>query len=530
VTSRRNLLTFSPLLLSFLLVGARCGRPSDDAPGRTSITTPDSTATPPQTTTTVAPPTAPPPATEPPAKPPTPSGDEKPPTNDPSLSPPPPGQCAAATGLRPIAPVSGMTVTSNRPHLRWAGASAVDIQICGDPACATAVATIAGASGGEASPPSALAPGYYFWRLKAAGAAKFASPPWLFRVRRHTDGYAPAANTTAEPFADYDGDGYPDVIIYATGITIFRGGPGGPAVDRDRTIPGPSEYTAGIVPPGADLDGDGVTDTMTTERQSVPNANPTLVGHVVFGQREGSAPRPSRTVTIIENFPLPNQLPAGLGDFDGDGIGDMGIALRYGGATIKGCQGGPPDRAWMTLTCEACRQKQFLIGDFDGDGRSDFAFGDSESLFVYRFGHDPAPLRQLLFAAVLDLNNDGYSDLLAQPLDASAAPQQFTGGPQGISAASPGPAAAANIDGIVDLVAKACTDTCTLVVAYGTAGGGYEGVTAFPQTGSVLDVATVDLDADGFDDLLVTQDPRGATYYRGSAVGLSAAATTTLPL
>jgi FG-GAP repeat len=52
----------------------------------------------------------------------------------------------------------------------------------------------------------------------------------------------------------------------------------------------------------------------------------------------------------------------------------------------------------------------------------------------------------------------------------------------------------------------------------------------FPQTGRVLDVATVDLDADGFDDLLVTQDPRGATYYRGGAVGLSATATTTLPL
>jgi hypothetical protein len=529
------------LLLAFLLVGARCGRPSDDAPGRTSITTPDSTATPAPTTppTTVAPPTTPPTSAEPPAKPTTTSsGDEKPPTHDPSLSPPPPGQCATATGLRPIAPVSGMTVTSNRPQLRWAGASAVDIQICGDPACATPVATIQGASGGEAAPPSALAPGYYFWRVKAAGAPTFASPPWLFRVRRHADGYAPAANTTAEPFADYDGDGYPDVIIYAAGITIFRGGPGGPAGDRVRTIPGPSDYIAAIVPPGADLDGDGVTDTMTTELQSVPNANPNLVGHVVFGQRDGDATRASRTVTIVESYPLPNQLPAGIGDFDGDGIGDLGIALRYSGATIKGCQGGPPDRAWMTLTCEACRQKQFLVGDFDGDGRSDFAFGDSESLFVYRFGHDPLPLRQLAFAAVLDLNDDGYSDLLAQPLDASGAPQRFTGGPQGVSDASPGPAAAANIavagdfngDGIVDLVAKVCTDTCTLIVAYGAAGGGYERTTVFPQTGRVLDVATVDLDADGIDDLMVTQDPRGATYYRGSASGLSATATTTLPL
>jgi hypothetical protein len=431
-----------------------------------------------------------------------------------------------------------MTVTSAQPRLRWTGGGAVDIQICTEPSCAQPVAAFMGVPGHEVTPPNALAPGYYFWRLKAAGAQTFTSPPWLFRVRRHVDGYAPTANTAAEPFADHDGDGYPDVIIYAANISLFRGGPGGPSADRVRQIPGASQSIAAIVPPGADLDADGLTDTMTTELVTVPDANPTLVGHVVFGVRDGAAARADKTVTIIENYPLPNQLPAGIGDFDGDGIGDLGIGLRYGGATIKGCVGGPPDRAWMSLTCAACRQKQFLVGDFDGDGKSDFAFGDSESLFVYRDGRDPAPLGQLLFGAIADLNGDGYSDLLAQPLDASGSPQRFNGGPQGLSAAGAGPAAAVNIavtgdfnnDGIFDIVAKSCPNSCSLIVAYGTADGGYERATVFPQTGRVLDVATVDLDADGFDDLLVTQDPRGATYYRGGAVGLSATATTTLAL
>ena len=236
-----------------------------------------------------------------------------------------------------------MTVTSARPLLRWTGGGAVDIQICAEPACAQPVASFMGVPGREVTPPSALAPGYYFWRVKAAGAQTFTAAPWEFRVRRHVDGYAPAANTAAKPFADYDGDGYPDVIIYAANISLFRGGPGGPSVDRVRQLPGPSEYTAAIVPPGADLDADGVTDTMTTELVPVANANPTLVGHVVFGERDGGAAR-AKTVTILENYPLPNQLPAGIGDFDGDGVGNLGIGLRYSGATIKGCVGGPPPR------------------------------------------------------------------------------------------------------------------------------------------------------------------------------------------
>jgi hypothetical protein len=544
-TPRNSPLFSSALLPALLVVASHCDSSSDDLPGRTPITapstseTPTSTETTPTTMTTVLTPTAP---TAPPSAPdstasPKPTGDT-PPANDPSRSPPPPGQCATATGLRQVAPVSGMTVTSAQPRLRWTGGGAVDIQICSDPACAQVVAAFMGTPGHEATPPAPLAPGYYFWRLKANGAQTFSSPPWEFRVRRHVEGYTPTANTAAEPFADYDGDGYPDVIIYASNISMYRGGPGGPSPDRVRQIPGTSEYTAAIVPPGADLDGDGITDTMTVEHVQVPNANASVVGHVIFGVRDGQPTRPSKTVTIIENYPLPNQLPAGIGDFDGDGVGDLGIGLRYGGATIKGCPGGPPDRAWMTLTCEACRQKQFLVGDFDGDGKSDFAFGDSESLFVYRDGRDPVPLRQILFGAVADLNGDAYSDLLAQPLDASNSPQRFNGGPQGVSAAGPAPAAAVDIvttgdfnnDGIFDLVAKSCTSTCSLTVAYGTADGGYERATVFPQTGRVLDVATVDLDADGFDDLLVTQDPRGATYYRGGPVGLSATATTTLAL
>ena len=247
-TRQTSPLFSSVLLPAFLVLASHCGRVSDEAPGKAPITSPASTETTPTTMTTVSTTTSSP--TAPVSPPPKPAGDQAP-ASDPSRSPPPPGQCASSTGLRPVAPVSGMTVTSAQPRLRWTGGAAVDIQICADPACAQPVAAFMGVPGREATPPNALAPGYYFWRVKANGAQTFPASTWMFRVRRHVDGYAPAANTAAEPFADYDGDGYPDVIIYGANISLFRGGPGGPSADRVRQIPGASQYTAAIVPPGA---------------------------------------------------------------------------------------------------------------------------------------------------------------------------------------------------------------------------------------------------------------------------------------
>ena len=95
--------------------------------------------------------------------------------------------------------------------------------------------------GTEETPPD-LPPGYWFWRVSSMPAADVWTSAWLFRVRRRLPDYAPLVNTAAEPFNDFNGDGYPDAIV---GGTIVFGGAGTPSsqavgpADTSSTLPAP---------------------------------------------------------------------------------------------------------------------------------------------------------------------------------------------------------------------------------------------------------------------------------------------------
>jgi hypothetical protein len=448
-------------------------------------------------------------------------------------------------GLRLVAPISASTVTSARPRLRWTGAGGgpVEVQICHDRACTGIVADF-DADGAEATPPAALLPGYWFWRARAAGTTDW-TRPWLFRVRRRAPGYAPIANTAAEPFSDYNGDGYPDFAVQEpTAAMIYFGGAQGiasvgpiplaPAVVNGLTFQGP----------GADMNGDGFSDLgslldVTEPAQGWPNSD----ALIRFGGGAGlSAWSTSATVRVLTiDYPLWIGDPAGIGDFDGDGFGDMVMTRRYGASLLRGCTPAPVPVASGNLGCGNCQLQQLAPGDFDGDGRSDLVFADGVAIGVYPGnprGVTPTASIYETAVAVLDYDGDGFSDLLSADWSTGIGVLiGRRGGPGGLSvapSAAPQPppfllAGDFNGDGRWDVIVLGCAaGACTAgptpsYVGYGGSGGWGAPFAATVPLDPALDhdavayrSAVVDLNADGYDDLLVD-----GAYYPGSPAGLS---------
>ena len=308
---------------------------------------------------------------------------------------------AGAIAPRPIAPPSTATVGSRRPRLRWdmtgvAGAATVDL--CADRACATLVgsATVDG-SGAAATPDAELPAGVVFWRVRTAAAT---SATWELFVGHRS---APLADSHWGATLDVDGDGVPDVAASAPGgVAVWRGGAGG------------------LGAPATTI------------------ANPDAAGSK-FGYAITAA-----------------------GDLDGDGYGDLAVGECGGaGGKVHVYYGGPDGSLARTLTLGApdaangfgCRLA--AAGDVDGDGYADLAVarvGDdfSGGLYVFRGGagglgtmaaridspdYKPSRLGYSL-AGVGDLDGDGYADLVASEIDASAASGRahvYRGGPDGIT-------------------------------------------------------------------------------------------------
>lgn len=460
-----------------------------------------------------------------------------------------PGTCAPPPtwSARLVAPISGSTVTSSRPRLRLApvAGSATHLQICADRGCAQVIwETTTDAS--ELTPTADLPPGYWFWRVEAP-AAKYPawSAPWLFRVRRRAPGYAPIANTAAEPFADYNGDGYPDVVVYTTRISIYLGGPDGISAERV-VIPEGSADSGGMPgAPGSDLNGDGYTDFATVHlllneqnRDESPD-----VGLVQFGQ-QGGLSQIAASVTIFSGGNvLPIDAPIGIGDVDGDGFGDLLWPVRYGGFIFRGCATAPAPAAWGGVGCENCQPISAVSGDLDGDGRWDVIYSDAIISTLYRGGPTP-PEGSIVAGAfggglMLDANYDGYSDLLTHFAHDWSTVRLLPGGPDGLAASPVGdplsvaPAAVGDFDGdgLWDAITldagcqEPCFPTYTTTVHYGAPGpwgAAFAREATLPLSGNLQ---VTDVNADGYDDLLVASGTDGSLQlWRGSPTGLTAPA------
>ena len=462
------------------------------------------------------------------------------------------------TPPRPIAPLSTATVSKQAPTFHWdalpAGVDGVRVEICADRACATVQQSF-DATGTSGKPPTALAKGIHYWRLRSKSGALVSTltgPTWELRVRA-TD--ATVADTSWGSFSDFNGDGFSDVAALVPGpaVSYYLGGAtlGGQQSIAQATQAQNDHELAYSLGTG-DVNGDGFADLVVGSFCNVGggapyDCNPTAPvadggmtsnGHayVYFGSLAGLSLLKGPDVTIdspdgtqSESFASPSVI---AGDVNGDGYADVVAAApqNTGNAgRIYVFNGGPQGPVALSGTQAVSGSDGFgyvvevaPIGDVNGDGFADVAVNDgvSHDVFVF-FGSksglvpagNPARLTRpasannsswgRLSAVPGDTNGDGLCDLVVSTPD----------GPPDAGAAGPGLVAV--FLGQSGLSLSSWAPSATLV---GTDGNGV-------LFGAGMSLG--DFNGDGYDDTLVSEygydNNAGRVYaFNGSSKGVSA--------
>ena len=450
-----------------------------------------------------------------------------------------------------LSPVSTGRVTTRHPELRWALApesTGARLQLCRDRACRE-VSLDREVTGAVFRPTQALAPGVWFWRAwgrREASAGDAPSATWQFTVGARDA----VVSTSWGTVPDFNGDGYADVAVGATGregpgsagVSIYPGGPMGVSATPARTIAAPralGAYFAWSIGSAGDVDGDGFADLV------VGALSPTGARGAAFVYRGGPD-------GVGATPPVRLDPPAGAGagfgvsvsaagDVDGDGYGDVIVgapldtAMAAGSAYLyRGSAAGLRVDAPLRLRTRNDAGPGFgraVVGacDFNGDGYADLAISESGveasgpfgrgivSVYLGRAAGPSAPDSTLIaptgeeggdFARVLacagDFNGDGRTDLLVgdpRSERATSRAHVFLSGPRG----------------------ELSRPRVTLLIPDG------EG-----RSADLAVATTGDLDGDGFDDVVVGDGtaisrPRGRVlFYRGHDRGPGEAAPVTV--
>jgi hypothetical protein len=425
---------------------------------------------------------------------------------------------------RLVAPLSGMRVTSRRPTLRWvlpAGIEQASVDLCHDRECTRPILSER-VTGDHWRADACLQPGVVFWRVRgfgADGATRWTSATWEFSVRwRDTP-----VDSVMGPMRDINGDGYDDAFtgwqFLGKGLIIF-GHNGAP-----RQEPLVSNVSQGSHSTFADFNGDGYADVLAI--QYGPFGHYTLMGQARCGLRLGTQIVPSMFTGVSA---------ADAGDFDGDGYGDV-VSLYAGGAALF--TGGPSGVSLSPFTTIEIRTGPTLspvhtsgsniafLGDVDGDGYGDFATGDASTdtpAIRVLYGNPERRLNarvQVLVEpdaaegvnpfseglAAGDFNGDGFGDLSSV---AASGRLIFQGSRSGLSNAymlsnirhpgvggAPGKSGDLNGDGFADLAQSVDGG---IYLSTGLQGLRMAGVIRLDSSSRAIELVG-DLNGDGFDDV-----------------------------
>lgn len=447
---------------------------------------------------------------------------------DASLRDAPPFEAPAP---RPLAPISVLTVQHNRPLLRWqlpTGVTQARVELSRTRAFAATVATI-DVDGESARVSSALAPGVYFWRVRARAGTTVSSrtsPVWEFAVAssaRDSD-----ASWGAVP--DFDGDGLAELgasVVDERALLLFRGDSTAPFATLTGDV---DRYGMSIASVG-DINGDGYADLVAA---APDDRAPTFRGDgsiwLVYGGPSGAGAHGDQ----LFRGPGPGfqfgQSVRGLGDINGDGYGDIavglppragiGLVLVYLGSAA-GLDMTPAARLSDTQT-DSLFGGALAAGDIDGDGRPE--------LIVSAAWDIAGPGSTYLF------RSSAPGSMFDQRISLSNAGLTTPAGRFGIAVAVLGDV---DRDGLLDFaVGSHHSGNGGRVYVYrgsSTLAGRTTYEPAVILRGDVATIGTIgwslanpgDVDGDGFDDLatnaVVTDTPErgGLVLYRGSSAGIT---------
>jgi hypothetical protein len=310
------------------------------------------------------------------------------------------GSCVTIDAPRPIWPPSMSLVSSPTPTFKWALGAVGDgaaIDICPTSDCTTGTIVHGMATGTSFTPASALTQGNWFWRLRGADSGVVGtavSPTWELTVSAMV--LTPTVSTSWGTTLDLNLDGFADVA----------------AVDMSRLY----------VINGAPL----------------PLGGPSLTLLAPAGDSYSSG----------------NGSVASVGDVNGDGYGDLSVAILASSITVNVYLGGPAgiQKTSTPITLATPPGDQLFAalgaGDVDGDGYGDLVAYSSTGAFYFFAGSSTGPRGTgikltdtnhtlgFYLAAPGDLNGDGYDDLVTSigtttgpPTGAMA--DVFLGGPSG---------------------------------------------------------------------------------------------------
>jgi hypothetical protein len=217
---------------------------------------------------------------------------------------------------------------------------------------------------------------------------------------------------------DIDGDGRVDVLagaVFGTGqwAGIYLGGTTG-AHAQDDTAFSVSDAGGGWVAGGRDLDGDGDVDFATA---------PAGLGTIVFlGPLGGQLTSADADVEIGGYYSRP--IATRDLDADDDGYGDLLLSDgdKHHLTTGPFTAGGTPTELFQVLPPEGGGDPTFSLGDVDGDGALDLAYGDARydwpALDSGRVAFFLGPLEGTLDFESADafLEAEGSTNYLAQGL------------------------------------------------------------------------------------------------------------------
>ncbi len=478
-------------------------------------------------------------------------------------------QATTTTPPRPpqLAPQSTATVITPRQNLPFSlppPLTAPVVALCARRACdGTRLSATVDDTGTRATPDSDLAPGLWYWRVRAGSTV---SAVWQLNVQ-----ITGGPETAWGGQLDLDGDGFAELAIGAPEanvgtnlgvgrVYVYAGGADGPDPLRPIVLDGPpggSQFGQSLA--AVDFDGDGFADLAVGAPTSGLAGAPTQGAIYVFRGGPGGIQSPAAFVLQDLNLAGAAQ---GLGwsldcagDLNGDGYGD----LVTGAPTTTSDQGNLSGAAYVffggpsggeqiaPLMPESNNHESIGWsvaggGDLDGDGLADVLVGapaaetSAGRAFVY-FGSvsgtegtpqildvSPPPLAQFGSAIVQlgDVDGDGRADFaIGSPADGPGRVYRFTGGSvPPVAAVVVGPdlegssfgasLAAADLDGdgrddlVVGAVCAPGDDASCPGAVYLLVGGALTGIVApagVVSYGGAL--STGDLDGDGHADLIV---------------------------